>query len=175
MRMCPEISFVEPIFEEFLYEKKSKEKFVIVFYLSGAVSPLKPLGLEGGIHMCGDHLLEFCEEGGEITINLQHKIMLCKKTMIKYKKYYRNIKSKIIIQRQDRHLMEEVIAIVLVDDKNELPRSNVFIKCFSKFRDQMLLKMFRGICHSVPNLKNRYEGLGSSLSVRPYGGIYQVG
>ena len=47
----------------------------------------KPLGLEGGIHMCGCHLLEFlnchiCEEGGvKMTVNLQH-------IRVSYKKIY---------------------------------------------------------------------------------------
>jgi hypothetical protein len=79
MYMCLKISFVEPVMEEFLFEKKPEENLFIFFYLSMRFQLLKPLGFEGCIHMCGGHLLGFlnCQichkEGGEVIVNLQHR------------------------------------------------------------------------------------------------------
>ena len=79
MYMCPERSFVEPVIKDFLSETKSRWELVSDFDLSGRVRPPKLLGFERGIDMCGCHLLEFLychirnEEGGKMTINLQHR------------------------------------------------------------------------------------------------------
>ena len=60
-------------------ERKSSGEFDSVFYLDRRVPLPKPLGFEGSIDMCGCHLLEivYChicdEEGGKMTVNLQHR------------------------------------------------------------------------------------------------------
>ena len=122
--------------------------------------------------MCGGHLLEFLdchifdEEGGEMTVNLQHRRVLCKKININYDKNYRKMKGKIKLQRQERYVVQEVIDVVLVGDGNELlevSRSNAF--------DQPIL----GFCHSIPNIKSRSKSLRSGLTVQPCCGIRRVG
>ena len=59
MYIYPERSFVEPFFKDFFSERKSRGDFVSDIDLDGRVPPLKSLGFEGGIDMCGCHLLEF--------------------------------------------------------------------------------------------------------------------
>ena len=61
MHLSLEKNFAEPIFEDFLPERKARGKFVLVFNLGGGAPLLQPLGLQGGIHMCGCHLLEFLD------------------------------------------------------------------------------------------------------------------
>lgn len=45
MHLCLERNFVEPIFEDFLAERKSRGKLVFGFDLDKGVPPLKPLDL----------------------------------------------------------------------------------------------------------------------------------
>ena len=81
MYFCLEKNFVEPVVKDFLSERKNRGEFVSDFDLGGKVPLLKPLGFEGCINMCDCHLLEFLychicnEEGGKITVNLQHRIV----------------------------------------------------------------------------------------------------
>ena len=102
MHLSPEKNFVKPVFEDFLFKRKSQKKFVVFFDLGGGVSPPKPLGLEMGIHMCGAHLLKFLychvrdEEGGEMTVSLPQKE---KERNIKYDHMYRKAKNKMNKQR----------------------------------------------------------------------------
>ena len=81
-------------------------------------------------------------------------------------KKYRKMKSKIKTQRQERHLMEEVIIVVVVGDENDFLenlRSNAFNQPIMAF------------CHSIPNLSSTFESFGSGLTVQPCCGIYGVG
>ena len=62
--------------------------------------------------------------------------------------------------------MEEVLAIVLMGNGNELleiARSNTF--------DQSIL----GFCHSVPHPRSRSDNLRSGLTIQPCCGIRHVG
>ena len=87
----PRKNFVKPVFEDFLPKRESRRKFVMFFDLGGRVPSPKPLGFEMGIHVDGDHLLDFLnchihdKIGGEMTVILPQRE---KKRNIKYDHMY---------------------------------------------------------------------------------------
>ena len=78
LKNVPRKNFVKPVVKDFLTERKSSGKFVFDFDVGGKIPPSKPLGFERGIDMDAcDHLdFLYChiwdEEGGNMTVNLQH-------------------------------------------------------------------------------------------------------
>ena len=70
------------------------------------------------------------------------------------------------IERKEVHLVEEIFAVILMGDGNEL-----FKVASSNTFDQSIL----GFCHSVPNFMSRYECLGCNLTVQSCCSIRYIG
>ena len=69
-------------------------------------------------------------------------------------------------ERKEVHLVEEIFAVILMGDGNEL----LEVASLNTF-DQSIL----GFCHSVPNFRSRSKCLGCDLTVQPCCSIHCIG